>query len=41
LEAVRKRQEVKGKKHPKYEEPRFADKSPNFGVYHYAGKTIA
>jgi myosin heavy chain 9/10/11/14 len=31
----------KGKKHPKYEEPRFADKSPNCGVYHYAGKTIA
>jgi myosin protein heavy chain len=25
------------KKHPKYEEPRFADKLPNFGVYHYAG----
>jgi myosin heavy subunit len=27
----------KPKKHPKYEEPRFADKLPNFGVYHYAG----
>lgn len=27
----------KQKKHPKYEEPRFADKLPNFGVFHYAG----
>jgi hypothetical protein len=27
----------KAKKHPKYEEPRFADKLPNFGIYHYAG----
>jgi myosin heavy subunit len=28
---------AKAKKHPKYEEPRFSDKSLNFGIYHYAG----